>query len=122
MRTVVATCGTAPWPSAGARARRAEHGEPEEHRPEERLQAARRLILARLGRRLHQLPVRVQRDDGSDRDQREEGVEGGGGGARSVGKSCRDDQSGGNRSAGHGYIDSTSHRTDPARRWAGLLG
>ena len=92
---------------------RAEHGEPEQYGPEERLQAASRLILARLGRRLHQLPVRIQRDDGGDRDEREEGVEGGGGGARPVGKSCRDDQSGGNRSAGHGYIDSTSGRTDP---------
>jgi hypothetical protein len=93
---------------------RAEHGEPEQHGPEQRLQAARRLILTRLGRRLHQLPVSVQRDDGSHRDEREEGVEGCGDGAGPVGESCRDDQSGGHRSAGHGYIDSTLHRMDPS--------
>ena len=101
---------------------RAEHSEPQEYGPEERLQTARRLILTQLGGRLHQLPVRIQGDDGRDRDQREEGVEGCGDGARPVGESCRDDQSGGHRSAGHGYIDSTSGRTVPAWSWAGLLG
>lgn len=92
-----------------------EDGQAEEDCPEERLQPAGRLILTRVGRGLHQLPVCPECDDRADRDEGEERVEGGRSGAGSIGKSCRYHQSRGNRSADHGYIGSTLHRTVPAQ-------